>query len=101
MAQKKILHLNLKGEYFDQIKSGQKTEEFRRVTPYWQKRLVDDKGQPIPYDGILIKRGYPRRTDTDRILERKWEGWTIREITHPHFGDKPVKVFAISVTQQK
>ncbi|MCP3582304.1 hypothetical protein NLN00_23805, partial [Escherichia coli] len=26
-----------------------------------------------------------------------YDGYEIKTITHPHFGDKPVKVFAIKV----
>lgn len=33
------LSLNLKSEYFDQIKSGDKTEEYRLCKPFWHKRL--------------------------------------------------------------
>lgn len=93
----KLLHLNLKYEYFDQIQSGEKVEEYRLHNAYWKKRLINPDGTPVEYDGILIKRGYPKRDDASRILKRLWRGWTIKEITHPHFGDNPVKVFAIRV----
>mgnify|MGYP006284355181 CR=1 FL=1 len=93
----KLLHLNLKYEYFDQIHSGEKVEEYRLYNAYWIKRLINPDGTSVEYDGILIKRGYPKRGDTSRILERPWRGWTIKEITHPHFGNQPVKVFAIRV----
>jgi hypothetical protein len=33
------LHLNLNAEYFDQINSGEKPDEYRLCTPYWVKRL--------------------------------------------------------------
>lgn len=29
------LQLAVNGEYFDQMKSGEKTEEYRMVNPYW------------------------------------------------------------------
>lgn len=86
------LHLNLKAEYFDQIKSGEKDEEFRVCTLFWKRRL-----EGRDYDGIVIKRGYPKRGDPDRIIERHYKGWHIKTITHPHFGNKPVDVFAIIV----
>ena len=89
-----ILHLNLKAEYFDQIKDGSKKEEYRLYNDYWRKRLLFRK-----YAGILIKRGYPKRGDASKTIERLWRGWTIKEITHPHFGDKPVQVFAIRVNE--
>ena len=36
---KKILHLHLKAKYFNEIKSGIKTEEYRLFNSYWCKRL--------------------------------------------------------------
>jgi len=93
----KLLHLNLKGEYFDQIKAKTKTEEFRLYNDYWKKRLIGPAGKRRHFDGILIKRGYPKKDDPGRILKREWQGWTLKEIIHPEFGINPVKVFAIKV----
>ena len=85
------LHLNLKGEYFDQIKAGTKLFEFRLVSK-WSKRL-DGK----TFDRIFIKRGYPKTGDQERIIERPWRGYEVQVRTHPHFGPAPVEVFAIRV----
>ncbi len=85
------LHLNLKGEYFDQIKAGTKLFEFRLVSK-WAKRL-----EGRAFDRIFIKRGYPKTGDMDRIIERPWQGYELQTIAHPHFGDSPVEVFAIRV----
>lgn len=85
------LHLNLKGEYFDQIKSGTKKFEFRLASK-WSKRLVGKT-----FDRVFIKRGYPKSGDTSRILERPWMGFEEQTITHPHFGSSPVDVLAIRV----
>lgn len=87
------LHLNLKGEYFDQIEAGTKVFEFRAVS-VWAKRL-----QGKTFDRILIKRGYPKRDDFSRIIERPWVGYELQTITHPHFGNEPVDVFAIKVNR--
>jgi len=35
----RILHLTLKKKWFDMIASGEKTEEYREIKPYWNKRL--------------------------------------------------------------
>ena len=85
------LHLNLKAEYFDQIKSGEKSFEYRLITPYWEKRLR------CKFEGVVIKKGYPARGDTSREIERPWRGCERTEITHPHFGTSQVAVFAIRV----
>lgn len=88
------LHLNLKGEYFDDINQGRKPEEYRLVTPYWKKRLEDRQ-----YSAIVIKRGYPKADDPDRNIRRVWSGVIRKTITHPHFGPNPVEVFAIDVSE--
>ena len=87
------LRLNLKGCYFDAIKAGTKTHEYR-LAEKWEKRLAGKS-----YDEIHLLRGYPKRGDESRILRRAWNGYTIEMITHPHFGDKPVRVLAIDVTK--
>lgn len=35
----KKLILNLRKEYFEQIRAGEKVQEFREVKEYWTKRL--------------------------------------------------------------
>ena len=37
----KILHLVLKKKWYEMQERGEKTEEYREITPYWIKRLVD------------------------------------------------------------
>lgn len=90
------LIFHLKGEYFDQIKAGTKTEEFRLVNDYWKRRLMGRT-----YEHIILTRGYPKRDDTQRQLVVPWNGWEIVNITHPHFGLKPVTVFAIDVRHNR
>lgn len=89
------LHLPIKGEYFDQIKAGTKPEEFRLANDYWRKRLVGRT-----YDRIELTRGYPKRGDTERRLVLPYRGYRLTTITHPHFGDEPVEVFAINVQKE-
>lgn len=86
------LHLNLKGEYFDQIKSGEKLYEYREQTPYWIKRLEGKE-----FNKIYIKRGYPKKDDEDRIIVRPWKGFIKQHLKHEHFGDELVNVYAIIV----
>ena len=86
------LTLHLKKEYFDQIASGEKVEEYRLVTSYWQKRLIRRN-----YENIVLLCGYPKRGDMSRQIIRPWRGFTTKLIKHPHFGNQLVQVFAISV----
>jgi len=86
------LCLALKEEYFLQIKSGEKTEEYRETTDYWKRRLIGKT-----FDGIVLTHGYPAASDDAKRITRPWRGYEIKTITHPHFGNKPVEVFAIKV----
>lgn len=86
------LVLHLKKEYFDQIASGAKVEEYRLVTPYWSKRL-----EGRTYDNVVLLCGYPSRDDESRRIVRSWHGCTRKTITHKHFGNSSVEVFAISL----
>ena len=88
----RILHLNLKKKYWEEIKDEIKEFEFRLVNSYWQKRL--EKNQ---FDKILIKLGYPQKDDKSRILERPYKGFSKIKIIHPAFGPEPVMVYAIKV----
>jgi hypothetical protein len=84
--------LNLKGCYFDEIAEGTKKFEFRLKTPYWATRL-DGK----IFSEIIIKHGYPKRSDTSKVIRRPWLGYEIQTITHRFFGPHPVTVYAIQV----
>jgi len=35
------LQLSLKKQWFEMTKAGIKTEDYREITPYWIKRLLD------------------------------------------------------------
>lgn len=39
--EKKVLTLTVSKEWFDMIVSGEKTEEYREIKPYWASRLVN------------------------------------------------------------
>jgi hypothetical protein len=89
-----ILYLPLKSEYFDAIEAGIKREEYRLATPYWRRRLEGRE-----YRAIELMKGYPAASDLSRRLSLPWRGYTMKTITHPHFGPTPVKVFAIDVSR--
>ncbi|MFN4360489.1 MAG: ASCH domain-containing protein [Hylemonella sp.] len=91
-ASLRTLTLRLKAVYFNQIKAGTKTEEYRRCTPYWARRL-----EGRTYDRIVLTLGYPKAGDTERRLVLPWRGFTIKTIQHPHFGDVRATVYAINL----
>lgn len=88
----RILTLRLKAKWWDQIASGKKTVELRLASDYWRKRLIGRC-----YDEIHIWKGYPPKTDTTKLLRRKWQMVAKETIVHEEFGAKPVEVFCISV----
>jgi len=89
----KTLHLHVRSKYFDEIARGEKIEEYRLYNELWLQRLS------CQYCGIVIYKGYPKESEycSQNRIERVWRGWIVTTITHPEFGDKPVKVFAIRV----
>ncbi len=89
-----ILHLNLKKEYFEEIKKGHKSYEYRLFNDYWCKKLIGKT-----YDEIHIKLGYPRSTDFHKIIKFPFIGYEVQNIIHKHFGEKEIKVFAIYLYQ--
>lgn len=51
-AEKRTLHLTLERKWFDLIASGEKREEYRKIKPYWNKRLNKS------FDVIQFRNGY-------------------------------------------
>ena len=78
-----MLTFNLKKEWFDKIKSGEKTHEYRERTDYWYRRLFyywyktkykesfDDK------ETICFACGYPKKDDKEKRLYAKVKSVTI------------------------
>lgn len=84
------LFLVLKKEYFDQISQGVKTEEYRQVTDYWQRRLKNRQ-----YDKIIFQLGYSKNAPRIRC---NYNGYEVKEICHPFFNNKKTEVFAIKLS---
>ncbi|MFC2467828.1 MAG: ASCH domain-containing protein [Capnocytophaga endodontalis] len=51
----KTLHLTIKKKWFDMILSGEKTEEYRDIKPYYNLRLIGRE-----YDTVVFRNGYAR-----------------------------------------
>lgn len=59
-----MITFNLKKEWFEKIKSGEKTHEYREVKEYWNNRLLFlRKGDPI-----IFRCGYCKAFDPEREL---------------------------------
>ena len=90
---KKILTLRVKGEYWHQVKAGEKLEEYRLQTGYWIKRLCGKV-----YDEIHYILGYPKngtQDAKDKTLVYPWRGFSEKTMTHKQFGPLPADVYAI------
>jgi hypothetical protein len=63
----KTLHLTLYRRWFLEILKGTKTTEYRKMTPYWKKRLFDENGKTIKYDEIFFRNGYAKDCPKMRV----------------------------------
>lgn len=71
-----ILDLVVKGVWFDKIKSGEKTHEFRERNGYWKQRLEKSlypiewkngvRFKSTDYKAVCFRRGYAK--DAERML---------------------------------
>ena len=70
-AKKNVLDLVVSKQWFDMIVSGEKTEEYREIKPYWIKRLVDRKTvvygelEYISYTYVRFFHGYAKKPSVD------------------------------------
>lgn len=115
----KNLHMSLKKQWFDLTKSGIKTEDYREITPYWVKRLIEPIDEGVTVDdviyylsggkldhyrntGFVLKNfetntmtlGYPKSTDTERILILEHAGIEIRT-GNTDWGAEPNKLYFV------
>lgn len=61
------LYLTLHRRWFDEIAAGVKKEEYREITPYWQRRIVDRR-----YDEVHFRNGYGQDSPFMRVEYRGW-----------------------------
>lgn len=87
-----MLTFNLKKEWFEKIKSGEKTHEYRVMSDYWNKRItnlfkkahaivalnilrrsITDKkiSELYPDFEICFACGYPKKQDKEKFLKAK------------------------------
>lgn len=88
----RALVLHLVKRYWEQIRDGIKTEEYRLRTMYWRLRLENRE-----YRTICLYHGYPARHDLSRLIVRPYKGYSVRTLQHDHFCPAPVEVFVIKL----
>jgi hypothetical protein len=94
----KILTLRVKKKYFDQIKSGEKTEEYRLSNSYWYARLHGKS-----FDGVVIIHGWVANSKLceDNCISFPFNGITMKTIQHDEFSEYPVTVYAIKLQEKQ
>ena len=85
-----MLIFNLKKEWFEKIKRGEKTHEYREAKQYWHKRIISQNGlflhinnscfSLVTKNGIFSDNlnldcefvcGYPKKDDKEKRLKAK------------------------------
>ena len=111
------LRLSLKTKWFEMTKAGIKTEDYREINDYWTKRLTFTKIDwdtpkeiceqivrdfenktytPLfkNFDSNIMTLGYPKSTDSERILRLEHKGIEIRT-GNPEWGAEPNKLYFV------
>jgi hypothetical protein len=93
----KTLRLTIKKHWFDLIKSGLKTEEYREIKPYWQKRLFPFILEGKPFI-ILFVNGYSKNSPSIEMVCHE----IFEEIGNPIWGaPENRKVFVLCIRKIK
>ena len=107
----KNLQLSLKTKWFEMTKAGIKKEDYREINDYWISRLcysafsllqstsfnMNINGYWYSKKTIEINKmtlGYPKSTDTERILKLEHKGIEIRT-GNPEWGAEPNKLYFV------
>lgn len=114
----KKLQLSLKTKWFEMTKQGIKTEDYREINPYWYSRLCLYRGEHktqkwwkeyFEYHFSIDQEsrtsfksfktnkmtlGYPKQTDTERIIEFEHKGIEIG-YGKEEWGAEPNKLYFI------
>ena len=119
----KNLQLPLTKDWFDLTKSGQKTEDYRDITPRFCNRFLFYEGQEKPiwwwksliefsssnrieaistnicftfkqFENNIMTLGYPKKTNTEKIVTLEHKGIEIRE-GNPEWGAELGKFYFV------
>ena len=63
----KPLHLTLKRRWFDEIRAGTKTLEYRERSPHWRRWFAPHVGRALPWDEIHFRNGYEASSPWMRV----------------------------------
>ena len=118
------LQLSLKTKWFEMTKSGEKTEDYREITPYWFSRLFKDAPSNTAirigfckslksetsaafwnfkngyffdlkdFKTNTMTLGYPRSGDKEKILKLEHKGIEIKK-GKPEWGAEPNTLYFV------
>jgi hypothetical protein len=120
---KRDIQLPLKRKWFEMTKSGNKTEDYREITPYWCSRLLEYRSKkmnqefwkreffdfstiketaenlkiftyPVKYKNNIMTLGYPKKTDKERIMKLENKGIYIGA-GNEDWGAEPNKIYFV------
>ena len=103
VSMEKDLQMSLKKQWFEMTKAGIKTEDYREINDYWKTRLTDQKAiwqRPKSmwkfkqFKTNVMTLGYPKATDSERILKLEHKGIEIRT-GNPEWGAEPGKLYFV------
>jgi len=89
--QRPAAYFPLKRKWFEEIKAGTKTEEYREKT----QRRAAQLAKLVPGDVIEFSLGYPKKDDKERRIQKRFLSVESRTIEHEEFGGESLEVFAI------
>lgn len=108
----RILKLVLKHRWYDMIESGEKKEEYRELSSYWQKQLLQCRGtlncgkrkcsshldcnNCTEFDVVQFQRAYPKNPPR---MAFKCEGINIGS-GNPEWGAPEHNVFVIKIGER-
>ena len=93
--EKKVLTLTVSKEWFDKIVTGEKTEEYREIKPYWVARLFYDRfGKLSPVlvkelTDYIIKHGDTEQFEAKNVIEVSFIPYTHVLFINGYGDDKP------------
>ena len=80
----RALHLILKHKWYDMIASGEKTEDYRKMEPYYNIRLFK-----YFYFNVVFHKGYTNKTMTFKIKD------IITDFGKPEWGAEPNELYHV------
>ena len=91
----KMWHFHLTKYWFDQIKNGSKTTEYRILTERLKKQLAKDALKPFGWSAIRFYCGYPKKNDFSKVLTA-----SLYVVRYCRFYELPVDVREFFIKQK-